>query len=59
MAEYINIHDASHVQVITLDKTANGTRTAKMESKRKVVDDQTRIVAETFNRWRKEEGSLW
>lgn len=47
------------VQVIALDDTADGTRTAKMESKGKVIDDQTPLVAETFKKWREKEGLLW
>ena len=45
--------------VIALDETADGTRTAKTESRKKVIDDQTPLVAETFKKWRQEEGLTW
>ena len=45
--------------ITSLDETADGTRTAKTESRRKVIDDQTPIVAETFRKWRQEEGLTW
>lgn len=45
--------------VITLDETAEGSRTAKIESKKKVIDDQTPLVAETFEKWRQVEGLSW
>jgi len=46
-------------EVIKLDELSDGTRTAKVESKKKVIDDQTQVVAETFAKWRQEEGDLW
>ena len=45
--------------IIALNETADGTRTAKMESKKKVIDDQTVLVAETFKTWREQEGLIW
>ncbi len=45
--------------IITLDRTADGVRTAKTESKKKVIDDQTKLVAQTFKTWREQEGVLW
>jgi len=45
--------------VIALDETANGTRTAKTESRKKVIDDQTTLVAGTFKTWREQEGLTW
>ena len=45
--------------IISLDETADGTRAAKTESRRKVIDDQTPIVAETFRKWQQEEGLTW
>lgn len=47
------------VEVIVLGETADGTRTGKVESKKKVIDDQTTLVAETFMEWRKQEGLAW
>lgn len=49
----------SENSAILYDETANGTRTAKFESKTKVVDDQTPLVVEAFKSWRKEEGVIW
>ena len=37
--------------IVTYDETANGARTVKVESKKKVIDDQTPLVAETFGKW--------
>jgi type I restriction enzyme M protein len=48
-----------HTDIIQLDETANGTKTAKTESKVKVVDDQTLLVAETFHKWKMHEGITW
>ena len=45
--------------IITLGETANGVRTAKTESKKKVIDDQTIDTAKTFTAWRESEGLLW
>jgi len=45
--------------VIALDETADGTRMAKTESKKKVIDDQTPLVVETFDTWREQEGLSW
>jgi type I restriction enzyme M protein len=47
------------VELIALSKIGDGTRTAKVESKKKVIDDQTVIVAETFRNWREQEGLSW
>lgn len=47
------------VEMIVLDKTADGTRTTKVESKKRVIDDQTTLVAETFKKWREQEGVIW
>jgi type I restriction enzyme M protein len=44
---------------ISLDETASGTLTAKTESKMKVRDDQTPIVAKTFKAWREKESLSW
>ncbi len=45
--------------IITLDQTADGERTVKTESKKKVIDDQTVLVVDTFQKWREQEGMLW
>lgn len=46
-------------EVISIGETADGQKTAKIESKRKVIDDQTPLVAETFKKWRDQEGLIW
>lgn len=46
-------------EIISLGETADGVKTAKIESKRKVLDDQTPLVAEAFKKWREEEGLSW
>jgi len=48
-----------HTDIIQLDETSDGTKTAKTESKVKVIDDQTLLVAETFHKWRIQEGITW
>lgn len=50
---------APDTTVIALDETADGTRTAKTESRKKVIDDQTTLVAATFKTWRQQEGLTW
>lgn len=45
--------------LITLEKAADGTPTAKTESKSKVVDDQTPLVSNVFKQWKAKEGILW
>jgi len=47
------------VDIVTYDETAEGTPTAKVESRKKEIDDQSTLVAETFNKWREEEGVIW
>lgn len=46
-------------KVISLGETANGTRTGKIESRHRVIDDQTHLVAETFKKWSSREGLGW
>jgi len=46
-------------EFITISETADGRKTAKIESKRKVIDDQTLDVADTFKKWRDHEGLHW
>jgi len=46
-------------EVIAIGETTDGTRTIKVESKRKVRDDQTPLVAKAFKKWRGREGLSW
>lgn len=48
-----------NIDIVRLDHTADGTATSKFESKMKVIDDQTPLVAETFNKWKVQEGLSW
>ncbi len=50
---------APDVEVITLDESPDGILTSKVESKKKVIDDQTPLVAEAFREWRQQEGLSW
>ena len=54
-----NVIMVPDVEIIALDETANGAHTAKMESQKKVIDDQTPLVAETFKKWCEHEGLTW
>jgi type I restriction enzyme M protein len=47
------------VEVIKLGETVDGIRTSKTESKKKVLDDQTLLVPQVFEKWRKVEGIVW
>lgn len=47
------------VEVIELGETADGARTARTQSKKKVLDDQTLLVPGVFEKWRKAEGIVW
>lgn len=47
------------VEVIELGERADGVRTASIQSKRKVLDDQTSLVPAVFEKWRKAEGLGW
>lgn len=47
------------VDIVTYDETANGVHIAEVESKKKVIDDQTSLVANTFGEWRRREGVSW
>jgi len=49
----------SEVEELTFDEIADNARTIKMESKKKVIDDQTGLVFETFRKWREQEGLSW
>ena len=46
-------------EIISLDDTADGVKTAKVESMRKVIDDQTPLVAQAFKSWREQDGLSW
>jgi len=46
-------------KIIKLGSTADGTRTSKVESKEKVIDDQTLDIVPIFAKWRKHEGITW
>lgn len=46
-------------EIISLGDTADGVKTAKVKSRRKVIDDQTPLVAEAFKNWREKEGLSW
>jgi len=47
------------IDIVTLDQTADGARTSKVESKKKEIDDQTTLVAGSFKTWREQEGLSW
>lgn len=50
---------APEVEIIELGETADGARTARMQSKKKVLDDQTLLVPRVFEKWRQAEGIAW
>ena len=54
-----NIIMATNVDFIELDDCTKGAHTIKTKSTKKVIDDQTPIVAETFKTWFKQEGLVW
>lgn len=45
--------------IVELGTTAGGTRTAKITSKTKVLDDQTTLIAPAFKKWCALEGVAW
>lgn len=45
--------------IISLDKTADGMATAKVESKTRSIDDQSALVAPVFSKWKTSEGIVW
>ena len=50
----------TETEIINIENSDTGKKeTVKTEVKRKIIDDQTVIVAETFNKWRKKEGLSW
>lgn len=46
-------------EIISIGEIANGSKTAKVESKRKVIDDQTPLVVKAFKKWWEQEGLSW
>ena len=44
---------------IQVDDPEKGSQTVMMESNKKLIDDQTPLVVETFKKWRVEEGVGW
>ncbi len=46
-------------KILELGEIANGTRTVKTASKKRLRDDQTPLVAMAFNDWKKREGIEW
>jgi type I restriction enzyme M protein len=47
------------IEVVELDALADGTLTSTVESKKKVIDDQTTLIAEAFHKWCEQEGLSW
>ncbi|MBI3193516.1 MAG: N-6 DNA methylase [Ignavibacteriae bacterium] len=47
------------VQIIELDKTADGQPTARVATKKKIRDDQTVNVPDVFKAWKSQEGIAW
>src|SRR5690625_768234 len=45
--------------VIEIDVSSEGTKTAKAQSKSKVRDDQTILVPKIFQEWKEQEGIVW
>ena len=45
--------------IYKLDETSSGSKTAQMESREKVVDDQTILVPNIFRKWKINEGISW
>lgn len=45
--------------IYKLDETSSGSKTAQMESREKVVDDQTVLVPNIFRKWKISEGISW
>ena len=45
--------------VYQIDKTAGGEVTVQTESKRRIIDDQSREVPTVFNQWKQKEGLPW
>ena len=45
--------------VIKIDEISSGEKTAQIESREKVVDDQTLLVPSIFRNWKTNEGIVW
>lgn len=45
--------------IYKFDETLSGSKTAQMESREKVVDDQTVLVPNIFRKWKINEGIAW
>ena len=45
--------------IYKLDETSSGFKTAQMESREKVVDDQTILIPNIFRKWKINEGISW
>ena len=45
--------------VYRLDETSAGDKTAQMESREKIVDDQTILIPDIFRKWKINEGISW
>ena len=45
--------------VIKIDEVSSGEKTAQIESREKVVDDQTLLVPSIFQKWKVNEGISW
>lgn len=45
--------------VIKIDEVSSGEKTAQLENREKIVDDQTVLVPPIFNKWKKAEGISW
>lgn len=45
--------------IYKLDESSIGDKTAQMESREKIVDDQTILVPNIFKKWKINEGILW
>ena len=45
--------------ILKFDEISTGEKTAQVESKEKIVDDQTLLVASIFENWKRSEGISW
>ena len=45
--------------ILKLDEISTGEKTAQMESREKIVDDQTILVPDIFRKWKINEGISW
>lgn len=45
--------------IYKLDEASSGDKTAQMESREKIVDDQTILVPDIFRKWKINEGISW